>query len=409
MRSRLLLILPTHTYQAAPFLAAADELGADVVVASEQPQAMDHVVANKTLTVDLGDLDVAVDTIERFARTLPFDAVVGVDDHSALLAARASETLSLRGNSAAAVRAAGNKHLMRRAFREGGLQTPPFVLCDVEAGPAPDQVPGFPCVLKPIRLAASRGVIRADDEAQFAAAFERIRSILAHPAVADRSGVDADKILVEGYIPGTEVALEALLAHGELQALALFDKPDPLEGPYFAETLYVTPSRLEPRLQQELVTAAAEGTRALGLTEGPIHAELRFNDDGVWIVEIAARTIGGLCARTLRFGAHISLEELVLRHALGKEVSPVRTGGASGVMMMPVPSRGVLRAIDGLDAARSMPGVEEVVVTIAMGTPVEPLPEGDRYLGFIFARDATSGAVEETLRAAYAKLSIAIE
>ena len=409
MRSRILLILPTYTYQAAPFLAAADELGAEVVVASEQPQALDAVVANKTLTVNLDDLDAGVYTIEEFARSWPLDAVVGVDDHSALLAARASESLSLRGNSPASVRAAGNKLRMRRALRDAGLQTPPFVLCDADAGPANDQLPSFPCVLKPIRLAASRGVIRADDEAQFTAAFERIRRILAHPAVADRSGVDADKILVEEYIQGTEVALEGLLENGQLQLLALFDKPDPLEGPYFAETFYVTPSRLGPRLQHELVMAAAEGAHALGLTEGPIHAELRFNDDGVWIVEIAARTIGGLCARTLRFEAHISLEELVLRHALGKEVNTLRTGGASGVMMIPVPNRGVLRAVDGLDAARAMPGVEEIVVSIAVGTPVEPLPEGDRYLGFIFARDATSDAVEGALRTAYQALSIAIE
>lgn len=409
MSPRLLLVLPTSTYQAAPFLAAADELGAEVVVAAEKPQALDAVVANKTLTVDFGDIEASVDTIAQFAATWPLDGVVGVDDQSALLAARARETLSLPGNAAAAVRAAGNKHLMRRALQDAGLPTPPFILCETEAGPAPDLVPGFPCVLKPIRLAASRGVIRTDDEAQFAVAFERIRGILARPAVAERSGVDADKILVEGYIPGAEVALEGLLENGQLQLLALFDKPDPLEGPYFAETLYVTPSRLGRRRQQELVTAAAAGARALGLTEGPIHAELRFNDDGVWIVEIAARTIGGLCARMLRFGTHTSLEELVLRQALGKKVDTLRAGGASGVMMIPVPSRGILRAVDGLDAARAMPAVEEIVVSIARGTWVEPLPEGDRYLGFIFARAAAPKAVEEALRSAHQALSIGID
>jgi biotin carboxylase len=409
MKSRVLLILPTNTYQAASFLAAAEELGVEVVVASEQPQALDRVVANKTLTVDLVDLDAAVRSIEKFHQEWPLNAVVGVDDHTALLAARAGETLALPGSAVDAVRAAGDKHLMRCRLRDAGLRTPQFVLFGADAGPVLERAPDFPCVLKPVRLAASRGVIRANDEAEFVAGFERIRRILSYPGVAERSGAEADRILVETYIPGGEVALEGLLMDGKLQLLALFDKPDPLEGPYFAETIYVTPSRLAPPLQQELAAAAAEGAKALGLTEGPLHAELRFNDDGVWIVEVAARTIGGLCARTLQFGAHISLEELVLRHALGREVSTHRVGGASGVMMIPVPRRGVLRAVEGLETAGALPAVEEIVISVAMGTPVEPLPEGDRYLGFIFARDRTPEAVEGELRAAFNALSVTIE
>jgi biotin carboxylase len=263
----------------------------------------------------------------------------------------------------------------------------------------------LPAVLKPVALSASRGVIRADDPAAARAAEARIRSILAD------AGEDPDgPILAETYEPGVEVAVEALLRGGELEVLAVFDKPDPLEGPYFEETIYVTPSRLPAdhvRLVEETAEAAA---RALGLREGPVHAELRLDGDHVRMLELAARSIGGLCSRALRFGAGISLEEVILRHALGLPLGDhVRERGASGVMMLPIRRAGTLREVRGVDAARAVPGVSDVRITIAPGRPVVPLPEGDRYLGFAFARAETPAEVEAALRAAHAALDVVLD
>lgn len=410
MSSRLLLIFPTNSYQSTSFMEAAAALGVEVVVACERAQALDAVVSGTTLTVNLQDLDESVATIKAFAKPNPLRAIVGVDDHTALLAAKASAALSLLGNPVHAVQAAGNKYTMRCVLQDAGLRTPRFSLRFADQDGGRCAASFYPCVLKPIRLAASRGVIRADDDDEFNAAFTRICELLRRPSVAERSGKDANKILIEEFIPGKEVALEGLMVGGQLELLALFDKPDPLDGPFFAETMYVTPSRLRLGLQRELVAVAADGARALGLTEGPVHAELRHNDAGIWLVEIAARTIGGLCARTLHFGAHISLEEVVLRHALQMKVDTKRPeGGASGVTMLPVLKRGYLRGIEGLDAARLIPGVEDVVITIGPDTFAEPLPEGDRYLGFIFARGTNPEEVEASLRASYALLSVHIE
>ena len=300
-------------------------------------------------------------------------------------------------------------HLVHRALDE--KDAPAFEVVDVngDAGEIAARV-RYPCVLKPLFLAASRGVIRADDAEQFAAAFERIGKLLSQPHIARRGGEAAKQVLVEEYVSGAEVALEGLLVTGRLRVLALFDKPDPLEGPYFAETIYVTPSRLNPEMQSRVARQVEAAADALGLREGPVHAELRLNDDGVYVIEIAARSIGGLCSRVLEFGAGISLEELILRHALGLPVDALElTVTAGGVMMLPVPARGRLRGVDGLDAASMVPGIKEVLITIPTGKDVHPLPEGDRYLGFMFAEGDTAAHVEAALREAYAKLDIIIE
>jgi biotin carboxylase len=219
---------------------------------------------------------------------------------------------------------------------------------------------GYPCVLKPLALSASRGVIRADDPAQFVAAVRRIAAILRQMDPAP-DGDAARVLLVEEFVPGREVALEGLLRGGTLETLALFDKPDPLDGPFFEETLYVTPSRLPDPLQARIRHTAQDACKALGLVEGPVHAELRVNDRGPWIIEVAARSIGGLCSRTLRFGTGMTLEEVILRHALGWPIASLaRAGGASGVMMLPIPRAGRLRAVRGRETAERVPGIEEV-------------------------------------------------
>jgi biotin carboxylase len=248
-------------------------------------------------------------------------------------------------------------------------------------------------------------VIRADGAPGFVEAWSRLARILEEPAVAARGGAAAGEILVEDFVPGIEVALEGLLSRGELRVLSLFDKPDPLDGPYFEETIYVTPSRHKRGIQEECARTANAAARALGLTEGPIHAEMRINDAGVSVIEIAARSIGGLCSRALRFGTGMSLEELILRHALGLEIpSSDREVTAAGVMMIPIPGAGVLQEALGVAAAREVPGIEEVTISAHVGSRLKPLPEGDRYLGFIFSRAETPERAETALREAHACL-----
>lgn len=406
---RLLLLLPTTTYRTHDFMAAAAALEIAVVVGSERRQALAGQTPGNTLVLDFSKPAASVERIVAFAREFPVRTVVGVDDETVVLAAMACGALGLPHNSVASVRASRYKHVMRRMLAEKGLPSPGFRLFSCSEGPETAAAAvDYPCVLKPVFLSASRGVIRADDEEEFEAAFRRIADMISRLAHDTAEGGDC--ILAEDYIPGREVALEGLLVEGALQTLALFDKPDPLRGPYFAETLYVTPSRLSERTQEQIRKTTQHAASALGLYVGPVHAELRLNRRGVYVVEIAARSIGGLCSRVLCFGAGASLEELILRQAIGLAPGDLRMeDGAAGVMMLPVPKRGVLRYVRGKAASRRVPGVIDVAVTVPTGQRVQPLPEGNRYLGFIFARAKTPAHVEAALREAGGLLDIGIE
>jgi biotin carboxylase len=322
-----------------------------------------------------------------------------------MAAAMGAERLGLPHNPPDAVARTRDKAAMRHALAAHGIPQPRFaLLADDGDIAAVAGLVGLPCVLKPLGLSGSCGVIRADDADQARSAVQRIRRILA--ATNEPAGA---RLLVESYLPGGEVAVEALLRSGRLEVLAVFDKPDPLEGPYFEETLYVTPSRLPAPVQAEIEAVTARAADALGLREGPIHAELRVDGDRVSILELAARSIGGLCSRALRFGAGVSLEEVILRHALGLGLDDVaRESAASGVMMIPIPRAGVLGEVDGLQEARAVEGILGVEITIARGRPVVPLPEGDRYLGFMFARADSAEEVERSLRSAHGQLRIEI-
>jgi biotin carboxylase len=403
---RLLLVLPSATYRAQDFLSAARDLGVAVTVASEHRATMSAAMGERALIVRLSDPARAAEQIAARARETPFAAIVGVDDQGVMAAALGAERLGLAHNPPAAVGRTRNKAAMRRALAKAGVCQPRFALlpAGVDAVAVAVQV-GFPCVIKPLALSGSRGVIRADDGEGARAAVERIRAIL----VAADTPADAP-LLLESYLPGQEVALEGLLRDGNLEVLAVFDKPDPLEGPYFEETLYVTPSRLPAAVLAEVEAVAARATDALGLREGPVHVELRVDGEHVRVLELAARSIGGLCSRALRFGAGVSLEQMILRHALGLGLDDVaRESTASGVMMIPIPRAGVLRAVEGQEDARAVEGIAGLEISIARGRPVVPLPEGDRYLGFLFARGASAGAVESSLRDAHARLRIGIE
>jgi biotin carboxylase len=411
---RVLLLLPTRTYRATDFLEAALKLNVEVVVASEEAATTADLSPRHTLVLDFSAPTVATQIIVEFSETYPIAAIVGVDDDTTLLATAALEALGLPHNPVDSAKATRNKYLLRHTLATNGVSVPAYQrvsihddAAEIAAKLGTDTHVSFPCIIKPLSLSASRGVIRADTPAEFVEAFQRTTKLL--HALQESTDPPAQYLLVEDYIPGIEVALEGMLLDGELKTLALFDKPDPLEGPFFEETLYVTPSRLSMEIQAALHRATVEAADALGLIHGPIHAELRYNDTGAHLIEIAARTIGGLCARTLRFGTGMSLEELVIRHAIGQQVEELqREQQAAGVMMIPVPKAGILGEVRGKTAAYCVDGIVEVNITIPIGGEVVPLPEGARYLGFIFARAETPEAVEVALREAHRQLEFVI-
>jgi len=311
----------------------------------------------------------------------------------------------------ASVEATRNKALLRERIAAAGIASPEYrVVGTLEDARAVAGALTYPVVMKPLALSASKGVIRADDADEFVAGFDRVRGILTSPEALQECGSElADRVLIEGYIPGIEVSLEGVLDRGRLRVLAIFDKPDPLEGPYFEETIYVTPSRLADDEQARIIETTERACRALGLEDGPVHAELRLNSEGVYPVDIAARSIGGLCSRTLSFGTGMSLEELLLRHAIGAEVpSYERQASAAGVMMIPIPAAGTLHAVRGQAEAEAVPLIESVTISMHIGSAAVPLPEGSEYLGFIFARGDTPEAVEAALRESHALLEFEI-
>lgn len=405
MDQSILLLTTASSYRDAAFLAAAARLGVRVVRGIDMPPQLE-LCAPGELGLDFADTAGTTQAIVELARATPLRAIIAADDSGSLLAAEASAALGLAHNAPAAAEAARDKYVMRTLLARHGVPVPAFRRCSTgDDFPVLAELVEYPCVLKPLRLNGSRGVIRADDPAEFVAAARRLAALLAHV----EPGPGPWPFLVEQFIPGFEVALEGLLNHGELQVLALFDKPDPLDGPFFEETIYVTPSRLPAEAQAAIAQCAAHAAEALGLRAGPMHAELRINRHGPWIVELAGRSIGGLCSQTLRFGSDATLEELIIRQACGLPVEPAsRVGVAGGVMMIPIPGAGLLRRVAGVEEARAVPGVEDVAITAPLNNPIVPLPEGDSYLGFIFARGTRPAEVEAALRAAHGRLRFEI-
>jgi biotin carboxylase len=393
---RVLLFASTTGYQIRMFDEAARRLGVELTLATDRCHVLDDPWGDRAVAVKF-EGESAGDSLAAL-RELRFDGVAAVGDKPAMLAAQAAEMLGVPFHGQAAARACADKFLARQIFQAAGMRVPAFFRVGLEEDPRAVAVRApFPCVLKPLGLSASRGVIRVDDAAGFVTAFERIRKM------GER------EVQVESYIPGREFAVEGLATHGEFRALAIFDKPDPLEGPYFEETIYVTPSREDAGVQRALIDEVARAVGALGLRHGPVHAELRYTAEGAWMLEAHARPIGGLCAGTLRFTGGVPLEEVILRHATGEDVAALRLEeGASGVMMIPIPKGGVYHSASGVEEASRVCGVENVIITATAGQRLVPLPEGASYLGFIFARGAGAGAVEGALRAAHAKLRFEI-
>ncbi len=398
---RVLLLLPVASYRNQDFLDTAQRLGIEVVCAADHCH---QLAAQQGLTPILSlHFDQPEAAAEQVLTALGrrIDAVLAVDDAGGELAAILRDRLNLPGNTLAAVRVSRDKLAFRQLLLKTGLNCPAFY----HHHNAIDTRLPYPAVVKPRRLSASRGVMRADTDAEFNCAIQQAQQI------QQRDDRDAAHLglLVEAFIPGAEYALEGLLEIGQLRVLALFDKPDPLDGPYFEETIYVTPSRLAAAQQQAIQHCVATACVAMGLTHGVIHAEMRVNDRGVWLLEIAARSIGGLCGRMLRTRLGMPLEELILRHALALPIALSTDSDASGVMMIPVPLRGIYQGVDGLDAARSVPHIDAIQISARPGQRIAPAPESASYLGFIFSRAATPAQAEAALRDAHARLTFAIQ
>ena len=407
---RLLLLLPSTTYRAEAFLDAARKLGVDVTLGLERTAILLDRPHYDCLSLNFGELQRSAAAVVEYAQKQAIHAVLGVDDATAVMAAEIASALNLPHNSVESVSAARNKYRMRQLLRDHGVNVPRFTRFSIFDDP--EALAGkiaFPCVVKPLLLSASCGVIRANDSLEFVAAFRRVTSLLRALGM-DKVSEAGRQLLVESFVPGHEVALEGLLTAGSLRVLALFDKPDPLDGPFFEKTLYVTPSRLPASSQEKIASCAQRAASALGLQEGPIHGELRVNDDGVWVIELAARSIGGRCSGSLRFASDLSLEEIILRQAFRMNLPAIeRAVGVAGVMMLPIPRAGMLREVRGRENALALAGIEEVTITAKIGDELVPLPEGTRYLGFMIARADTPADAEATLRAAHTRLEFIIE
>jgi biotin carboxylase len=417
---RVLLVATTTGYQIRSFGEAAERLGVRLVFASDRCDQLEDPWWDQAIPVRFHDDARSVDAMVRAWGDRPPDGILAVGDRPVVLAAEVARAFGLPGHPPAAAAVSRNKLLTRHALRAAGLPTPWFEPVPIDA-----DIAGlarrlqYPAVVKPLALSGSRGVMRVDDAPGCLAAIDRLRRLLQSPDVQVERDAAHDQALVEAFIPGVEYAVEGLLDRGRLRVLAIFDKPDPLDGPFFEETIYLTPSAAPDDMQARITDAVDAAARAMGLHHGPIHAECRVNRSGVYVLEIAARPIGGLCSRALRFEragesrglqASVSLEELLLRYAIGEDVSAyTRERTAAGVMMIPIPRRGIYRRTDGIEAARAVSGVEDVRITTKPDARVVPLPEARSYLGFIFARAEAPAAVECALRASAARLEFVID
>lgn len=411
-QSRILLFTAKLGYQTRAFDAAAKKLGVELVFVTDRCHQLDDPWHDRAVPVRFEAPEEAAHTVMQEQSGQRVDGVLALGDRPTLAAAYVARGLGIPHNHPASVEACRSKLRLREVFRSAGLPTPWFRSVPLHAIPEPALMGiSYPCVLKPISLSASQGVVRVNNREEFLAGAGRLKRLLESAEIQAMREPNLDRMIVEEYLPGREVAVEGLLTSGELRVLAIFDKPDPLEGPYFEETIYVTPSRLAQREQDLIEKSFADETRALGLTHGPVHGEFRLNERGVWPIEVGARPIGGLCARALKFQVDsereaIGLEELLLRHALnlpGRDAP--RESAASGVLMIPVPKNGILEKVEGAEDARRVPGVTELEITARWHDYIAAWPEGSSYLGFLFARGESPSDVENALREAHARLT----
>ncbi len=412
---RVLLLATTTGYQTRMFAEAAAALGVEVVYVTDRCDQLDDPWRDGAIPVRFHEEWRSVDVVLKALESRPVSGVLVVGDRPSVMAAYIARLLGLPGHLPEAAVIARDKRLSRERLKAAGLPVPEFFAVPAAIDPSTllSRVT-FPVVIKPTVLSGSRGVIRADDALSFVTAFGRVQRLLASNEIRELRDPEADVIQIESYIPGTEYALEGLLEHGVFHTLAIFDKPDPLAGPFFEESIYVTPSRVNVGIQRQIMEIVARAAKAIGLHHGPVHAECRVNSRGVYVLEVAARPIGGLCARTLRFvqagEPSIGLEQLLLRHSMGEPIGAwTREPEASAVMMIPIPRSGVFRSVAGVDEARAVPGVDDMLVTAKPDQHLLALPEGASYLGFIFAHGPTPEAAEQSVRTAHGCLRLQID
>lgn len=390
---RAVVILPSTTYRAGDFVAAAESLGVDLVVASEQPPPFD--MGDGYVRIDCADPAAAAATIASLGDDVPIDGVVAADDKGVLIAAITGTSLGLAANAPDAAQATRDKATMRRRLESAEVPQPRYRVVSADEDPtrAADEL-GYPLVVKPVDRSASQGVLRVDSPDELDGVVRRVRSIVGPLA--------EDTLVIEEFMPGIEVAVEGLVRDGRLTVLAIFDKPDTPSGPVFPETILVTPTRLPEETRLECVRVAELAIMGLGLTHGPVHIELKVEEGRARVIEVAARSIGGLCSRTLSFGLlDTTLETLILRNALMMDKPELRRApGSSGVLMIPIRRHGTLTEVRGVTETRAIDGVTGMELTIPLGTEVLALPEGDRYLGFVFAKGDDPESVEAALRKA---------
>jgi len=404
-KQRVLLLCPPSSYRLSAYLQAARDLSIELMVGSAGEHSLITELADG-LHVDFNDATATVARIVEFNRRLPLSAVLASDDATVEIAALAAQALGLPANSPQASRLARRKDLARAHLQAAGLPVP-LHRCVSLRRPLAAQLAGFPlpAVAKPVSMSGSRGVIRADTEAELLAACETIATIVTELSNPEEAG----QLLLEQYIDGVEVAADAMLGADGLQPLALFDKPEPLIGPTFEESYYITPSRLDATVQARIWAILEQTCASYGLHHGPVHAELRITDAGPVILEIAARTIGGECARMFDHSLPASMEALVLSAAVGEPLTVTPPERASGVLMIPIPKAGVLRRVDGVEQASAVDGVTDLRIVAPNGHRLETLPHGSSYLGFIFAEAEGPERVEQALRDAHAALDIRID
>jgi biotin carboxylase len=402
----VLIVAPHGSYRTMPFIAAAERLGIRALIASEGKHSIVSAYA-QGIHINFREEEQALQELLRAAAQHHIIGVIGTDDTTTELAAQLAQVLELPHNDPAAVRIARRKDQARARLAAHAVPIPSHRRIDL-AHALLNQLNDvrFPVVVKPVALSASRGVIRANNQSELFTAITRVQQLL--HSINDLEPDEQRYLLLEQYIPGAEIAVEAMLYRGQLQILTIFDKPDALEGPFFEETYYITPTRLSLAQQDEVKRVVQLACEAYGLQEGPVHAECRINHDGVFILEVAARTIGGLCGRLLRFGTGCSLEELVLAQAMGKPLTLSSDGGAAGVLMIPIPKAGMLKRVEGLLDAQRIPFIEDISIQVREGHELVPLPEGASYLGFVFARAPSVQQAEQALRNAHACLNFVI-
>lgn len=401
----MLLVAPSRSYRIAAYLRAADNLRVDAVVASPGKHSLVRAVSCG-LHVDLND-PAALEILLAASREQPFQGVIATDDAAVELASRVAQQLNLSHNPPDAAVLSRRKELARACLQDAGVAVPEFRVISLDDILQPQLASlSYPVVIKPVSLSASRGVIRADNEAGCIQAIERTRQMLVGEEQLPAD--EKNQLLIENYIPGEEIAVEGILRNGDLELLAVFDKPEPMEGPYFEEAYYITPSRHSVAIQQAAMQIVQSACHVYGLVEGPVHAELRINASGIWVIEVASRTIGGECARLLTYGAGHDLETLVIKKALDEPVSVSEQNDALGVLMLPIPGAGILRRIEGIQAAQKIQWIEEILISVREGYELVPLPEGGSYLGFMFARGPSPELVETALREAYSQLNIVV-